>query len=177
MKTINKKEKLIKILRNRNFKLFQKYIQFSVSFNISFKANLSGANLSRADLSGADLSGADLNWANLSGAVLSGANLSRADLNWANLSGADLNWANLSGADLSGANLSGANLDFSVLHFSCKSLHFKSDLKIRTQIAFHFASLITHAENTTDEEKEIYTKMLDYANRFHRTDVERLKPL
>ena len=157
MKKISKKEELIQILRNRNFKLFQRYIQFSVSFDINFKANLSCA---------------DLREANLSGANLSGANLSCADLREADLSCADLREANLREA-----NLSGANLDYSVLHFSCKSLHFKSDLKIRTQIAFHFASLITHAENVTDEEKEIYTKILDYVNKFHRNDVERLKPL
>jgi uncharacterized protein YjbI with pentapeptide repeats len=177
MKKISKKEELIQILRNRNFKLFQRYIQFSVSFDINFKANLSCADLREANLSGANLSGA-----NLSCADLREADLSCADLSWANLSCADLREADLSCADLREANLreanlSGANLDYSVLHFSCKSLHFKSDLKIRTQIAFHFASLITHAENVTDEEKEIYTKILDYVNKFHRNDVERLKPL
>jgi hypothetical protein len=54
------------------------------------------------------------------------------------------------------------------------SLSFESDLRIRTQIAFHFASLIKNSINATDEEKEIYSKMLDYVNKFHRTDVERL---
>ena len=64
-------------------------------YNITSKANLSGADLSEADLSRADLRWADL---------------SRADLYGANLSGANLSWANLSEADLSGANLYGTML-------------------------------------------------------------------
>jgi hypothetical protein len=33
---------------------------------------------------------------------------------------------------------------------------------------------MAHAESITDEEKAIYNFALDYANKFHRTDVERL---
>jgi uncharacterized protein YjbI with pentapeptide repeats len=177
MKNITKQEKLIKFLKVRNFKLIKRYVKFSVHFNIAFKMNLKGA-----DLSGANLSGADLSEANLSGANLSGANLRWADLRWADLSGADLSgadlrWADLSGANLRWADLRGADLDYSDLHLSCKSLKAKFDLKLRTQIGFHFASLIANCTDITEEEKEIYTKMLNYVNKFHRTDVARLKPL
>ena len=116
-----------------------------------------------------DLSDANLSGANLSGANLSDANLSDANLRWANLSGADL-----SDANLRWANLSGANLDMSCLSLWCGSLRMKTDEKQRIQIAFHFASLIAHCENATDEEKKIYEDINSYVNRFHRTDVGRL---
>ena len=118
------------------------------------KADLRGADLSRADLRGADLRGADL-----CGADLSGADLCDADL---------------SGADLSGADLRGADIDFSVLSFSCCSLTCKTDEKQRIQLMFHTLSWMAHSETITDEEKAIYNFALDYANRFHRDDVERL---
>ena len=104
-----------------------------------------------------------------SGADLSGADLRRADLRDANLRDADL-----SGADLSGADLSGADLDFSVLSFSCCSLACKTDEKQRIQLMFHALAWMANAESITDEEKSIYNFALDYANKFHRTDVERL---
>ena len=128
------------------------------------KADLRGADLSRADLRGADLSGADLRGADLRGADLCGADLS----------GADLCDADLSGADLSGADLRGADIDFSVLSFSCCSLTCKTDEKQRIQLMFHTLSWMAHSETITDEEKAIYNFALDYANRFHRDDVERL---
>jgi hypothetical protein len=142
-------------------------------------ANLSGADLSRADLSGADLSdanlsGAALRGADLRGAALIGANLRGADLRGADLRGSDLRGANLSRADLSRADLRGANLDMSCLPLWCGSLKMKTDEKQRIQIAFHFASLIAHCENATDEEKKIYADISSYVNRFHRTDVDRL---
>ena len=99
---------------------------------------------------------------------------SRANLRYANLSGANLSGANLSGANLSGADLSGADLDFSVLSFSCCSLACKTDEKQRIQLMFHALAWMANAESITDEEKSIYNFALDYANKFHRTDVERL---
>lgn len=97
----------------------------------------------------------------------------------ADLSYADLRVADLRAANLRSADLSYADLDMSCLSLSCKSLKFRSDLRIRTQIAFHFASLIKNAdqENVTDEEKKIYADILDYVNRFHRTDVAKLEKL
>jgi len=100
-------------------------------------------------------------------------------LQGAYLRGANLREADLQGANLRGANLQGANLDMCAYSLSCASLKFKSDLRIRTQMAFHFASLIANAdqENVTDVERKIYSTMLEYVNRFHRTDVAKLPTL
>ena len=127
-------------------------------------AEKSGADLRRADLCDADLRGADL----------CRADLRDADLRDADLRGADLRRADLCRADLSDADLCDAELDFSVLSFSCCSLACKTDEKQRIQLMFHALSWMAHAESITDEEKSIYNFALDYANKFHRTDVERL---
>ncbi len=156
------------------------------------EAELTGANLSGADLTKANLTGVDLRWSNLTDANLTGANLTGANLRWANLTvanlsgadltkadltGADLRWADLSGANLTKANLSGANLDYSCWGLSCKTLKVKTDEKLRIQLAFHWAALIEYNDNRTPEEVALYNAMLGYVNRFHRTDVERLKTL
>ena len=96
---------------------------------------------------------------------------------YANLSSANLSSANLSSADLSSADLRYANLDMSCLPLWCGSLKAKFDLKLRIQIGFHFASLIANCEDITDEEKQIYNSMLEYVNKFHRTEVKRLKSI
>ena len=114
----------------------------------------------RADLSWADLSRADLSWANLSW-----ADLSRADLSWANLSGADLSRANLSGA-----NLSGANLDYSVLPLWCGSLKTNFDDKQLIQIAYHLVKAGLNSNNASSETKTELSKMVDFANKFHRVN-------
>ena len=102
------------------------------------------------------------------------AEKSGADLRDADLRGADLRRADLFRADLRDADLRGADLDFSVLSFSCCSLACKTDEKQRIQLMFHALSWMAHAESITDEEKAIYNFALDYANKFHRTDVARL---
>jgi len=79
--------------------------------------------------------------------------------------------------DLAGANLTGADLDYSVLFLGCPSLLPKTDEKQRTQLCFHFLSWIKNSENATDFEKELYSFALDYANKFHRADVERLEEM
>ena len=86
-------------------------------------------------------------------------------------------FADLRSADLRFADLSSANLDMSCLPLWCGSLKTKFDLKLRVQIGFHFASLIQNGIDVTDEEKQIYNSILEYVNKFHRTDVERLKPI
>ena len=113
----------------------------------------------------ADLSGADLRWADLSGDDLSGADLRGADLRWA-----DLRWADLSGADLSGANLSGADLDYSCLPLWCGSLKTNFDDRQLIQIAFHLVSAGLYSKNASEEIKAELSKLIDFANRFHRVD-------
>ena len=180
------KEKQVRVLKT-NIKLWNRYIRFCLSVNVEFSANLrytdlSSADLSYADLRSADLSYADLSYANLRYADLSYADLSYANLRSANLSSADLSYADLSYADLSSANLrytdlSYANLDMSCLPLWCGSLKAKFDIKLRVQIGFHFASLIKNGTDITDEEKQIYNSILEYVNKFHCTDDERLKPI
>ena len=79
----------------------------------------------------------------------------------------------LKGADLSGANLEGANLDFSCLHFSCKSRMAKTDRRQRVQLAHHLLSWMKYADNLSDDEKQIFDQLKQYANEFHRQDVEK----
>ena len=129
----------------------------------------------RADLSGADLRWADLSGDDLSGADLRGADLRWADLRWADLSGADLSGANLSGAnlrgaDLSGADLSGADLDYSCLPLWCGSLKTNFDDRQLIQIAFHLVSAGLYSKNASEEIKAELSKLIDFANRFHRVD-------
>ena len=150
------KEKQIRVLKT-NIKLWNRYMRFCLSVNIDFYANLSSANLRYANLRS--------------------ANLRYADLRYANLSSADLSSADLSSADLRYADLSSANLDMSCLPLWCGSLTAKFDLKLRVQVGFHFASLIKNGIDITDEEKQIYNSILEYVNKFHRTDVERLKSI
>ena len=136
-------------------------------------ADLTGADLRGANLTGADLTGADLRNANLRGANLTGANLTGADLRGANLTGADLTGANLTGADLRGANLTGAdlrgaNIDYSCLPLWCGSLYANFDSRQLKQIAYHLVKAGLQSTNATDEDKRELSKLIDYANGFHR---------
>lgn len=126
--------------------------------------DLSGADLSGADLRGADLRDADLRDADLRGAYLSGADLRNANLRNANLRGADLRNADLRGADL----------DLSCLPLWCGSLAARTDRRLRVQLCFHFLSWIKNAGNADADELEILEKLRNYANEFHKQDVERL---
>jgi hypothetical protein len=104
---------------------------------------------------------------------LSRANLSEANLSGANLSEANLSGTNLSRANLSETNLSEANLDYSVLHFSCKTLSTKFDQKHIIQILYHAA--MPCQKNALKLDKDI-AKLLNSAsfkkvvNKFHRVE-------
>ena len=106
--------------------------------------------------------------------LVASKDLSGAYLSGANLSGANLRDANLSGADLRGADLSGAYLDLSCLPLWCGSLTARTDRRLRVQLCFHFLSWIKNAGNADADELEILEKLRNYANEFHRQDVERL---
>ena len=173
------KDKLIKTLKT-NKGLFNRYMRLRGFLIKTLKTNKGLFNrymrlrgfylnidLKRANLEGADLKGANLTW----------ANLKRANLKGANLEGADLKGVNLTWANLEGANLEGANLDFCSWSLSCGSLKPKTDEKQRIQLFFHAASLIANADNKTEQEVTIYNNILDYVNKFHRDDVDKLKQL
>lgn len=111
-------------------------------------ANLQGANLQYTDLRGADLHGADLFGAELQGANLFGVNLFYADLGY--------------------ANLKGANIDYSCLPLWCGSLSANFDSEQLKQIAYHLVKAGLQSKNSTDEDKRELSKLIDYANGFHR---------
>lgn len=113
------------------------------------------ANLSEADLYKADLYKADL---------------SEADLRGANLSEADLRGAVLHGADLREADLREANLDFSCLPLWCGSLSAQFDDRQLKQIAYHLVKAGLQSKNASDETKAELSKLIDFANGFHRVE-------
>ena len=125
--------------------------------------DLRGASLRYANLSHADLSGADLSDADLRGANLRYANLSSADL-----TGADLRGANLTGADLTGANLRYADLDYSCLPLWYGSLEAHFDDRQLVQIAYHLIKAGLQSKNASEETKKELSKLIDFANKFHR---------
>ena len=138
-------------------------------------AYLMGANLRRADLRGADLSEAYLTGANLRGADLRRAdlrraNLTKADLRRANLSGAKLNRVDLRGTDLKETDLSGADLDFSCLPLWRGSLNAHFDDRQLYQIAYHLVRAGLHSKNASEETKNELSKLIDFANKFHRVE-------
>ena len=117
----------------------------------------------RANLRGADLRGADLR-----GADLSGANLCNADLSGADLQGANLFDTDLYSADLQGADMLGVDIDYSCLPLWCGSLGANFDSKQLKQIAYHLVKAGLQSTNATDEDRRELSKLIDYANGFHR---------
>ena len=128
------------------------------------------ASLSHADLRGASLRYASLSHADLSHADLSGADLSDADLRDANLKYANLRDADLTGADLRGANLRDTNLDYSCLPLWCGSLEAHFDDRQLVQIAYHLIKAGLQSKNASEETKKELSKLIDFANKFHRVD-------
>lgn len=127
------------------------------------RANLRGANLCKANLQGADLCSANLQDADLYSANLQGAYLQDADLRGANLFD-----ANLYDADLQDADLQDADIDYSCLPLWCGSLGANFDSRQLKQIAYHLVKAGLQSTNATDEDRRELSKLIDYANGFHR---------
>ena len=159
------KEDLNKILEKHKLWLYGKEGGQRANFqNADLEyIDLSNANLRNANLRGADLAGANLRNANLRGADLAGANLRNA-----NLRGADLTDADLRDVRLVHADLKGANIDFSCLPLWCGSLSAHFDDKQLIQIAYHLVRAGLKSKNASDETKEELSKLIDFANKFHR---------
>lgn len=134
------------------------------------EAELRGAYLMGANLRGADLRGADLSEAYLRRANLTRADIRRADLRGANLSGAKLNRVDLRGTDLKETDLSGADLDFSCLPLWCGSLNVHFDDRQLYQIAYHLVRAGLYSKNASKETKDELSKLIDFANKFHRVE-------
>lgn len=132
----------------------------SLSYEDLRGASLRYANLSHADLSGADLSDADLR----------DANLKYANLRDADLTGANLRDADLTDADLRGTNLRDTNLDYSCLPLWCGSLEAHFDDRQLVQIAYHLVKSGLQSKNASEETKTELSKLIDFANKFHRVD-------
>ena len=113
---------------------------------------------------------ADLSEADLSGANLTRADIRRADLSGANLSGAKLNMVDLRGTDLKEADLSGADLDFSCLPLWCGSLNVHFDDRQLYQLAYHLVRAGLYSKNASDETKDELSKLIGFANKFHRVE-------
>ena len=121
----------------------------------------------KADLSSADLRSADLRYADLSYADLRSADLRSANLRYADLSSADLSYADLSYANLRSTDLRSANLDFSSgFSFQCSSFDVKIDLKIGSQLAYHFCRMCAEDPDV----KKAQESLKELANKFHRVN-------
>jgi uncharacterized protein YjbI with pentapeptide repeats len=131
-------------------------------------ANLQGADLQGADLCRANLQGADLCSANLQGADLYGANLQGAYLQYVDLRDANLFDANLYDANMQGADMQGVDIDYSCLPLWCGSLGANFDSRQLKQIAYHLVKAGLNSTNATDEDRRELSKLIDYANGFHR---------
>ena len=119
------------------------------------------AKLQNAYLYGADMRGADMRGADMQGVNLQGANMQRADLQNADMRGADMRGTNMKGADLKGANL-----DYSAWSLWCGSFDVKCDIRLASQLAYHFCSLDC-------EDKEVVAApnaLITLANKFHRVE-------
>lgn len=92
-------------------------------------------------------------------------NSQRADLRDADLQGADLRYA-----DLRGAHLQGANLDFSCLPLWCGSLTANFDDRQLKQIAYHLVKAGLSSSNSSQKTKDELSKLIDFANGFHRVN-------
>ena len=111
---------------------------------------------------------ADLHYIDLYNVNLQGANLHGANLQGANLRGASLYGANLRYADLRDANLFDADIDYSCLPLWCGSLSANFDSRQLKQIAYHLVKAGLQSKNSTDEDRRELSKLIDYANGFHR---------
>ena len=98
------------------------------------------------------------------------ASLSHADLRGVSLRYVSLSHAYLSGADLSGADVRGADLDYSCLPLWCGSLEAHFDDRQLVQIAYHLIKAGLQSKNASEETKKELSKLIDFANKFHRVD-------
>ena len=122
----------------------------------------------RADLRGSNLRGSNLSGSNLSDSDLRDSDLRDSNLRHSNLSGSNLRGSNLSGSNLSDSNLRGAELDYSCLPLWCGSLSAHFDDRQLKQIAYHLVNAGLQSKNASAETKRELSKLIDFANGFHR---------
>lgn len=103
-------------------------------------------------------------------AVLRWADLRWADLKEADLKEADLREADLKRADLRWADLKRAALDYSCIPLWCGSLDVHFDDIQLYQIAYHLVRAGLYSKNASEETKKELSKLIDFANKFHRVE-------
>jgi len=82
-------------------------------------------------------------------------------------------WINGDGgeyASLSHADLRGADLDYSCLPLWCGSLEAHFDDRQLVQIAYHLVKSGLQSKNASEETKTELSKLIDFANKFHRVN-------
>ena len=94
------------------------------------------------------------------------ADLRRADMQDADMQDADMRGANLKGADLKGADMRGANLDYSAWSLWCGSFDVKCDIRLASQLAYHFCRLDCKDKEVVAAQNALIT----LANKFHRVE-------
>ena len=77
-------------------------------------------------------------------------------------------YADLRDANMRGTDLRGANLDYSCLPLWCGSLDANFDDRQLIQIAYHLVRAGLNSKNASDETKKELSKLIDFANKFHR---------
>ena len=78
--------------------------------------------------------------------------------------------ADLKRADLKGADLKGAALDYSCIPLWCGSLDVHFDDIQLYQIAYHLVRPGLYSKNASEETKKELSKLIDFANKFHRVE-------
>lgn len=104
------------------------------------------------------------------------ADLQNADMQYADMRRADMRRADLRGADMRRADLQYADLDYSVWPLWCGSFDVKCDVRLASQLAYHFCRL------DCDDAEVIAAQnaLIELANKFHRVeecDVLKPKPV
>ncbi|WP_455046603.1 pentapeptide repeat-containing protein [Mogibacterium timidum] len=83
---------------------------------------------------------------------------------------ATLRRANLHEANLYEANLYEADINYSCLPLLYGSLEANFDNKQLKQLIYHVVKAGLHSKNATEEDKKELSKLIDYANQFHRAE-------
>ena len=78
----------------------------------------------------------------------------------------DMQDADLQGANLRRANLQGANLDYSAWSLWCGSFDVKCDIRLASQLAYHFCRLDCKDKEVVAAQNALIT----LANKFHRVE-------
>ena len=145
------------------------------------RANLKNADMRGADMRGADMHRADMKDAKLQNAYLYGAHMQDADMRGADMKDADMKDAKLQGADMRGADMRGADLkgtdmkdaklqnaylDYSAWPLWCGSFDVKCDIRLASQLAYHFCRLDCKDKEVVAAQNALIT----LANKFHRVE-------